>query len=153
MPRIEGQIDIATGATRVFRFCHDADHRAEWDERVSRAQVLTPGPVRRGTVLRFDTDPAGSAVFSWDAEVVSFQFPSSSTLKVTDVAPSSTFVSGSEAWRFEGSGGSTRLSVVWEYEPRGIIGRVLDVLVRRRTNANVLQQSLKNVKMEMESEG
>jgi len=137
---------------RIEEVCHDMDRRPEWDERVSRAEVLTTGPVRRGTVIRFDSDPAVGNVFSWDAEVVHFHYPSSATLEVIDVAPSSSFAGGSETWRFDGSAQSTRLTVVWEYRPKGLIGRLLDFLVGRRANAGALKQSLRNVKTAMEDE-
>jgi len=146
MPRIVEQIEIAAGATDVFRLCHDVDRRAEWDERVTRAEVLTPKPIRRGSVIRFDTDPAMGAVFSWDGEVVDYHFPSSSKLEVVDVAPSSSFKSGSESWQVSGSGGETRLRVVWDYNPGGLISGFLDLVVRRRATANAIRQSLQNLK-------
>jgi uncharacterized membrane protein len=149
MPSIENQIEIAAGATTVFRFCHNMDRRPEWDERVTRAQVLTPRPVRRGSVIRFDTEPAAGAVFSWDAEVVEYHFPSSSKVDVVDVAPSSSFVSGSETWRFSSSGGApgtTHLDLTWDYKPRGIVGFLLDLLVRRRSTRRAVAQSLENLK-------
>jgi len=153
MSRIEEQIEVAAGATTVFRFCHDMERRPEWDERVTRAKVLTPKPIRRGSVIRFDTEPAMGSVFSWDGEVVEYHFPSSSKVEVVDVAPSSSFVSGTEVWRFDGSGRSTRLTLVWEYKPRGIIGRILDVLIRRGSARRAVQQSLENVRASMEEEG
>lgn len=151
MPRIEEQIEIAAGSTKVFRVCHDMDRRPEWDERVSRAQVLTPKPIRRGSVIRFDTQPAVGNVFSWDAEVVEYSFPSSSKLRVVDVAPSSSFVSGNETWRLSSSGGSTRVTLTWEYKPRGIIGGILDLLVRRRSTGKAVQESLRNLQRSVEA--
>jgi len=150
MPRIEEQIEIAVGATAVFRLCHDVERRAEWDERVTRAEVLTPKPIRRGSVIRFDTDPAMGAVFSWDGEVVEYHFPSGSRLKVVDVAPSGSFTSGTESWQVSGSGSSARLRVVWDYNPGGLISRALDLLVRRRTTARAIRQSLQNLKSILE---
>jgi len=150
MARIEEQIEIAAGATTVFRFCHDVDRRPEWDERVLRAKVLTPKPIRRGTVIRFDTRPPMGDVFSWDGEVVDYSYPSSSRLEVTDVAPSSSFVTGTESWRFAASGGTTRVTFVWDYQPRGIVGRVLDLLVRQRATRRAIRTSLKNLKASLQ---
>ena len=150
MPRIQQQIEIAAGPMEVFRLCHDFDRRAEWDERVTRAEVLTPKPIRRGSVIRFDTDPAMGAVFSWDGEVVEYHFPSSSRLKVVDVAPSSSFKGGTESWQVSGSRGTTRLRVVWDYNPGGLISQVLDLLFRRRATANAIGQSLKNLRAILE---
>lgn len=150
MPRIEEQIEIAAGGTDVFRFCHDVDRRPEWDQRISHAKMLTPKPVRRGTVIRFDTRPTMGQVFSWDGEIVSYSFPSGSRLQVVDVAPSSSFVSGSETWQLKSSGGTTRVTLVWDYQPRGIIGRLLDAAVRRSATSRAIRQSLKNLKHQLE---
>lgn len=155
MSRIEEQIEIGAGATTVFRLCHDVDRRPDWDGRVTRAQVITPKPIRRGSVIRFDTRPAGGSVFSWDGEVVEYHFPSSSKLRVVDVAPSSSFVSGTETWRFSSSGqpaSATRFTLVWDYKPRGIVGRVLDLLFRRGATRRAIAQSLENLKGIIEDE-
>jgi hypothetical protein len=74
MARIKEQVEIAARPTRIFRFCHDMNRRPEWDERVTRIKVLTPKPLRRGTVIRVDTHPVTSgAVFSWEGEFVEYQ--------------------------------------------------------------------------------
>jgi hypothetical protein len=126
--------------------------RPAWDERITRAEVLTPKPIRRGSVVRFDTDPAAGAVFSWEGEFVEFGFPSSSRVKVIDAAPSSHFVGGSEAWHFTRSGEGTRVSLLWEYKPRGILGSILDIVVRRRAIRRAIAQSLENLKGMIEAE-
>ena len=95
MPIIEETIDIAAGPADVFRFCHDAKSRPEWDEQVLRVELLSPAPMRLGTLLRVDAKPAsGSSVFTWDAEVVSYHFPMNSTVRVLDTAFSSPFGPG-----------------------------------------------------------
>jgi uncharacterized membrane protein len=151
MARIEQQIEIAARPSDVFRFCHDLDRRPEWDERVTRTNVLTPKPIRRGTVIRVDSRPPfGGPVFSWEAEFVEYHYPSSSRLEVVDAAPSSYFVGGSEAWRFVRSGGGTSVDFAWEYQPRGIVGRIADVVRRSRTR-RAISQSLENLKRTLEA--
>jgi uncharacterized membrane protein len=152
MPRIEQQIEIAARPTTAFRFCHDMARRPEWDERITGAEVLTPKPIRRGSVVRFDTQLGAGAVFSWEGELAEFTFPSRSRIDVIDAAPSSHFVDGSERWSFTRSGDGTQLSLLWEYRPRGIVGRILDVLMRRRTIRRAIVQSLHNLKRAIESE-
>ncbi|MGD8245016.1 MAG: SRPBCC family protein [Anaerolineae bacterium] len=146
MPRMEEQIDIATRPADVFRLCHDMDRRAEWDERVSDVQILTHKPIRSGTVVRIDTHPAMGTVFSWEGSFVDYSLPSSSRLEVIDAAPSSYFVTGTEGWRFEASDTGTLVTLVWDYRPRGIIGRLLDPLVRRGATRRAIRQSLENLK-------
>ena len=153
MPSIEAQTEIEAGATTVFRFCHDLTERPAWDERISRARLVTPQPMRRGSVIRFDTNPAAGAVFSWDGEVIEYHFPRSSKLEVADVAPSSSFVSGTETWRFSSSGRTTQFTLTWDYKPRGVIGFILDLLIRRGSTRRAVAQSLKNLKRLIESQG
>jgi uncharacterized membrane protein len=152
MPTIRQEIRIEAQPAGVFRLCHDFDRRPEWDERVSRAKVLTPKPIRRGTVVRMDTKPPMGDIFSWEGEFVEFHFPSSSRIDVIDVAPSSPFVDGSEELELRRSGSGTELSMRWEYRPRGILGRVLDVIVRQRALRREVAQSLENLKAMIETE-
>ena len=152
MPRLVEQIQIARRPPDTFRLCHDLDRRAEWDERVTRVEVLTPKPVRRGSVVRIDMRPAMGSVFSWEGEFVDYTFPSSSKLEVIDTAPSSYFVAGREAWRLETSGRGTLLTLIWEYRPRGLIGRIVDALMRRGSIRRAIKQSLKNLKAVAEAE-
>ena len=148
MPIIEETVDIATGPADVFRFCHDAASRPEWDEQVLRIEYLTPSPMRVGTLLRIDAKPAGrSSVFSWDAEVISYQFPLNSTVRVLDTAPSSPFGPGSEVtWAFSSAGAGTRVTWTWNYKPRGFIASVRDTLGGRGATQRAIKNSLKNLK-------
>ena len=152
MPRLEERIGIARHPSDVFRLCHDWDRRAEWDERVMSVQVLTPKPIRSGTVVRFDTRPAVGNVFSWEGEFVDYSFPSSSRVEVIDAAPSSYFVTGSEEWRLEPSGTGTLFTLTWDYKPRGLLGRIANALMRRGTTRRAIKQSLENLKELAEAE-
>jgi hypothetical protein len=86
------------------------------------------------------------AVFSWEGTFVDYSFPSRSRLEVIDAAPSSYFVTGSEEWRFEISGAGTLVKLTWDYRPRGVIGRIVDPLMRRGTTRRAVRQSLENLK-------
>jgi hypothetical protein len=153
MPRIEENIDITVARADVFRFCHDIKRRPDWDEQVERVELLTPRPIRTGTLVRVDAKQ-GSSVFTWDAEYVTFQFPSASRMRVIDAAPSSPFARGSEAsWQFESAGSGTRLTWVWDYRPKGIIARILDFLGRRIATQQAIRRSLANLKKIIESGG
>ncbi len=152
MARIEDHVEIAAAPSTVFRFCHDVDHRTEWDERVVGAELLSGAPVRRGTLVRIDAGRSGKFLYSWDAEYAEFQFPHNSTLKVLDAAPSSPFRSGSESWEFSKVGNGTRFSVVWEYQPRNFLSRVGDAVARRAATRRAIKRSLANLKALMESQ-
>lgn len=148
MARIEEQIDVAARPSRAFRLCHDVNRRPAWDERVTRMKLLTHGPIRRGSLVRVDAHPpTGGPVFSWEGEFVGYDYPSHSRLEVLDAAPSSPFARASEDWQFARRGEGTRITLVWDYQPRGILGRIADTLVRRRRTRRALEQSLENLKL------
>ncbi len=151
MPRIEESIEIAAAPVAVFKFCHDVARWPEWNERVVGVELLSPKPVRRGTLLNIDAGRAGKFAFSWDAEYTEFQFPRASTLRVINAAPSSPFKAGREIWKFDSAGGSARFSVVWDYEPRNFIARIGDALGRRAATRAAIQRSLTNVKTLVEA--
>lgn len=153
MPRIEGDIDVRGRPSGAFRICHDMDRRPDWDERVTRAKIITPKPVRTGTVIRLDTPPPrGGPVFSWEGEFATYSYPSSSKLVVIDAAPSSYFADGSEEWSFSPSNSGTRVSLVWEYQPRGILGRITDAFVTRRSVRRAIDRSLENLHRALQDE-
>ena len=157
MACIEEHIEIAAAPAVVFRFCHDAARRPDWDERVVGVELLTTSPLRRGTLLRIDAGRSGKFLFSWDAEYAEFRFPHSSKLQVLDAAPSSPFGAGSESWRFgsvssvSSMGGGTRFTLTWDYQPRGLLARIADVLGRRASTRRAIRRSLANLKAMIEA--
>ncbi|NLE44284.1 MAG: hypothetical protein GX620_06150 [Chloroflexi bacterium] len=151
MPRIEEQIDISASPMDVFRFVHNTSHRADWDERVIAVRMLSQPPVRQGTLLNIDAGHGNMFQFSWDAEYSVFQFPASSTLRALDAATSSYFKRAVETMHFESAGGGTRVNLVWEYEPRGIIARIRDALGGRTGVRRAIRHSLENLRQMMES--
>jgi hypothetical protein len=151
MARIEESIEITAAPADVFRLCHDPKRRSEWDVRVVGVELLTPGPIRRGSLIRIDAGRSGQFLFTWDAEYTSYQWPGSSTLKVIDAAPSSPFRVGTENWQFNKSGGGTRFTLTWDYQPRGFIARVADALWRRAGTRRAIRRSLNNLKTLIEA--
>jgi hypothetical protein len=153
MPWIEERIEIAAARAEVFRFCHDVNHRSEWDEQIAQIELLTPRPIRSGALLRIDAK--GGNVFTWDAEYVEYHTPLNSKLRVIDVAPSSPFAAGSEmSWAFEAMGiSATRVIWGWDYKPHGIIARIVDFLGRRAATERAMKRSLNNLKKIIESGG
>jgi uncharacterized protein YndB with AHSA1/START domain len=147
MPHIEESIDIAAPLADVFRYCHDITRRPRWDVNVSGVELLSPAPVRVGTLFRVDASYGGGAVFSWDAEYVGFQFPLTSRVRVIDTAASSPFAVGSEvSWQFSSVGGQTRFTWTWDYKPRGFVARIADALGRRAATRRGIQRSQAKLK-------
>lgn len=151
MPCIEESIEIAAAPAAVFRFCHDVTRWPEWNDRVVGVEMLSPKPVRRGTLLSIDAGRAGRFSFSWDAECTEFQFPRGSTLRVINAAPSSPFKTGSESWKFDSVGGGTRVTVVWDYQHRNFIARIADALGGRTATRRAIRRSLADLKALVEA--
>jgi hypothetical protein len=151
MASIEEKIEIAASSSDVFRICHDVTKRPEWDERVGRIELLTPAPIRQGTLIQVDARASGK-IFGWEGEYSEFKYPLNSTIKVLDAAPSSPFKAGTEQWTFSKVGNATRLTVAWEYEPRNILSRILNLLGGRATTRRAIRSSLSNLKQMIESE-
>jgi len=151
MPRIEEQIEVSVARADVFKFCHDVKQRPEWDEQVDNVEILSPGPIRQGTLVRVDARQGGS-VFSWDAEVSAYTFLQSSRVKVLDAAKTSPFARGSEIiWEFEPVDGGTRMTWIWDYKPNGFIARIMDGLGRRSATRRAMKRSLANMKNMLEA--
>jgi hypothetical protein len=151
MPRIEEQIEIAAARVDVFRFCHDVSRWSTWDEQVTGVELLTPRPVRQGTLVRVDSTQGGT-LFSWDGEYISFQMPQGSKVRVIDVAASSPFRKGSiVSWQFDSVGTGTRFTWIWDYEPRGFLARLADMLGKRASTQRAIQRSLGALKELVES--
>jgi hypothetical protein len=151
MARIEASIEIAAAPMTVFRFCHDLARWPEWNTRVVDTEMITSGPVRRGSLIRIDAGRSGQYRFTWEAEYVSYQMPGGSTLKALDVAPSSPFKSGTETWQLSQVAAGTRFTLIWEYEPKGFISRVTDALGGRSATQRAIRRSLKNLKTLIEA--
>jgi len=151
MARIEESINIAAAPMTVFRLCHDFARRPEWDDRVVGIELITPAPVRRGSLVRIEAGRSGQFLFTWDAEYVDYQLPSGSTLKVIDAAPSSPFKSGAETWQFSKSADGTQFILTWEYQPRGFIARILDAVGRRSATRRAIRRSLSRLKKLVEA--
>lgn len=152
MARIKESVEIAAAPTTVFRFCHDMAQRPEWDERVIAAKLITPAPLRRGSLIRIDAGRSGAFHFTWEAEYMRYQFPSGSTVKAYDVASSSPFKAGTEQWAFDKIGDGTRLTLTWEYKPRSLLARLMDFIMRRTATRHAIQRSLQKLKTLIEAE-
>ncbi len=152
MPKIEEQIEISAARADVFRFCHDMTKWSEWAEEVMYVELLTPKPLRAGTLLRIDAQQGHGAIFSWEAEFVNYQMPMGSILQAIDTAPSSPFGVGSQlSWQLESGNGVTQMTWIWDYKPGGFIASIKDVLGGKSSTHKAIKRSLVNLKTLLES--
>ncbi len=152
MPRIKESIDINALRGDVFRFCHDAAGWPNWAAQITGVELLSPAPLRRGALLRFDARFGGGAVFSWEAEVTEYQPPAALRLRAIDTAGSSPFAAGSElSWEFNAVGNGTRFTWIWDYQPHGFFGNLLDRLGRQAATQREIRRSLETLKKLVEA--
>ena len=151
MPLIEAQIEIAAAMADVFKFCLNLAHWRDWFEQVVHAELLTPAPIRSGTLLRIDGQ-SGGAVFTWDAEFAGYQMLAGARLRVLDAASTSPFAKGSElTLQFDTVGSHTLVTWRWDYKPNGFIARLTDRLGGQAATRRAIQRSLENLKTRLES--
>jgi uncharacterized protein YndB with AHSA1/START domain len=151
MPRITADVKIKSAPADLFRFCHDVERRPDWDGRVVHMELLSP-PLRTGALVRVDVGRDGEFAFTWDGEYTTVQFPSRSRVRVLDAAPHSPFAAGTETWTFERCEEGTHFSLAWEYEPRGLVARILDALGRRAATSRAIERSLARLKALVETD-
>ncbi len=147
MPIIEETIEIAAPRVNVFKLCQQLNRWPDWNEQVAHVKMISPAPMRSGSWLRIDSKPGRGSVFSWDAELLEIQIPSSLRLRVMDAASSSPFGPGSElTWRLESVGNSTRFTWRWDYKTQGFISNIKDKLGGHSAARRAIRQSLENLK-------
>ncbi|TET53100.1 MAG: SRPBCC family protein [Anaerolineales bacterium] len=153
MTRISESIQIGAAPTEVFRFCHDLKRRPEWDERVDRIELQGFSNVlRNGALVRVDSHAARGLPYSWEGEYTQFRSPRGSTVRIMETARVSNLnPGGSEEWQFEPAEGGTCFTIIWTYEPRGLLGRMLDPLGRRAANRRAIRHSLQRAKAQIEA--
>ena len=61
------------------------------------------------------------------------------------------FGTGSESWQFSSTSGGTRFTLVWDYQPRGFLARLADLLGRRASTRRAIRRSLVNLKQVIEA--
>ena len=152
MSRLEEQIEISVPRVDVFKYCHDLSRWTAWDEQVTHVELLSPKPIRRGTLLRMDANIGSGSVFSWDCEIAEYQMPQGSKVRLLDVASSSPIAKGSEiSLELNTIGNGTQVILTWNYKPHGIIATILDRLGRRAALRRGIRRSLDNLKSQLES--
>ena len=128
--RIEVSIAIDAPREAVWAIMQDFTRRTEWDERVVRAERLTPPPPGRGTRFRVTYSVLG--VRSWvEAEYVTWDPPRRSGVHAVAFSRGSPFKAAAGSWTFEecGDGSSTWTTKVSMSMHGGFLAPLLERVV------------------------
>jgi len=124
MTFIEGEITIARPAAAVFDFAADQRNEPRYNPRMVRAEKVTGGPVRKGTVFRSAVRAAGRPT-EMRSKLTGYHRPgwlaSRTTMAQADIAGTLTFAPVP---------GGTRMRWAWVVRPKGA-SRLLTPVISR----------------------
>lgn len=147
MASVREEVDIAAPVDRVWAVVHeDFPNATKWTNNLERVDILTEGPLRKGTRLRYVlSTPAGKQ----ELEV-----------EHTTVTPDRTcagkFIKGpiKGGWKYSYAvaGDGTRLTYSMEYEPNGFAARLFFGAIERQLPSD-LAKTLARLKKYIEGGG
>jgi uncharacterized membrane protein len=143
MAPIRESIEIARSQEDVFAYLDDLARHREWQDSIKSAQVHTDGPTRVGTRAT-ETRTMGNR-------------EQSVTYEITEHDPPRTFafrglegplrVVGRGTVEQVGDGASSRVTLELDFEPHGLVGRLVAPMARKQAAKEVpkSQQKLKQI--------
>ena len=145
MTRLEKSIFINAPREQVFDLAYHPERIPEWLVGMSEVREVSPGEVRVGTTYHWTFQMAGIKL-SGKTTFLELDPPNKAVVKTEGGAESIW------TWTYEAQGDGTLLTCVIEYTmPGAVLGKIADKLIVERTNANNLEQSLKNIKRIVEA--
>jgi carbon monoxide dehydrogenase subunit G len=140
MTRIEKSIFINASREQVFDLAYHPERTPEWLVGMSEVRDVSPGKVGVGTTYHWTFHMAGVKL-NGKTTFLEFDPPNKAVIKTEGSAESIW------TWTYEAQGDGTLLTCAVEYTmPGAALGKIADKLIVERTNANSLEQSLKNIK-------
>jgi len=146
MVKLEYTIEIKAPLEKTFNFIADGTNSPQWHPSIRKAERVGEGPLQLGSKLRVEAVVAGRR-YTWEQEVVEFT-PNKSVRDRLIVGPFKKF----EDWaEFHKTETGTEVTFGLEYElPGFMLGKVLDVLVRKRVRQQGAE-AMRRVKEILES--
>jgi hypothetical protein len=124
----------------VFGLAFYPERTSEWLVGMSEVRDISPGEVGVGTTYHYTFQMAGVKL-NGKATFLEFDPPHKAVVQTEGGAESVW------TWTYEAQGDGTLLTCAIEYTiPGAALGKIADKLIVERTNANSLEQSLKNIK-------
>jgi uncharacterized membrane protein len=142
---IKESVEIAAPVERVWAVVHeDFENATRWSSNLHRIDILTDGPTRKGTRLRYHIQTPGGRQ----------QLEVEHTTVTRGKTCAGRFIGGplKGNWKYSYSEkeGTTRLTYLMEYEPNGLAVRLFFGIVERQLPAD-LRRTMASLKKYVES--
>lgn len=138
-------VEIEAPAERVWAVVHeDFKNAPKWSHNLKQAEVLTPGPTREGTVLRYRLDTPGGEQATEIEHLVYKPFKVCSG----DIVKGP--IKGTWKYSYAERKGVTKLTYQMDYEPNGFAARLFFGAVERQVPID-MRKTLESLRVYIES--
>jgi hypothetical protein len=140
---IRESIEIARSQDDVFAYLDDLARHGEWQDSIVSARVDTEGPTRVGTRAT-ETRRMGNREQAISYEITAHDPPRSFAFRGLD---GPLRVVGSATVEPVGDGSSSRVVLEFDFEPHGLLGRLVAPMARKQAAKEIpkSQQKLKQI--------
>ena len=138
-------VEIEAPAERVWAVVHeDFKNAPRWSNNLKKSEVLTPGPTRKGTILRYHLDTPGGE------QVVEIEHLTYNPFKVCSGDIVEGPLKGRWKYSYAEKNGVTRLTYQMDFEPNGFTARLFFGVIERQIPVD-MRKTLQNLKRYVES--
>ena len=138
-------VEIEAPAERVWAVVHeDFKNAPRWSHNLARAEVLTPGPTRKGTLLRYHLKTPGGEQVTEVEHTVYNPFKTCAGRMVEGP------LKGTWKYSYTEKDGVTRLTYQMDYEPNGFAVRLFFGVIERQLPTD-LRKTMESLKRYVES--
>jgi uncharacterized membrane protein len=124
---VRESVEIEAPAERVWAVVHeDFKNAPKWSHNLKRAEVLTPGPTRKGTILRYHLDTPGGE------QVTEIEHVTYNPFKVCAGDIIDGPLKGHWKYSYAERSGVTRLTYQMDIEPNGFTARIFFGVIQRQ---------------------
>jgi uncharacterized membrane protein len=142
---VRESVEIEAPAERVWAVVHEDFRNApKWSHNLTRVEVLTPGPTRKGTILRYHLDTPGGA------QLIEVEHTVYTPGKVCSGEMIEGPLKGKWKYSYAEREGVTKLTYQMDFEPNGWGVRIFFGIIERQIPTD-LKKTLQSLKRYIES--
>jgi uncharacterized membrane protein len=142
---VRESVEIEAPAERVWAVVHeDFKNAPRWSHNLVKAEVLTPGPTRKGTLLRYHLDTPGGE------QLVEIDHRTYNPFKSCSGAIVEGPLKGTWKYSYAEKDGVTRLTYQMDFEPNGFTARIFFGVIERQIPVD-MRKTMQSLKRYVES--
>jgi uncharacterized membrane protein len=142
---VRESVEIEAPAERVWAVVHeDFKNAPRWSHNLKKAEVLTPGPTRKGTILRYHLDTPGGE------QVTEIEHLVYNPFKVCSGSIIEGALRGKWKYTYSERDGVTRLTYQMDFQPNGFTARLFFGVIERQIPVD-MRKTLQTLKRYIES--